>query len=292
MRSIKLLREYLRASQPSNFVFFNSGPQALGPSVIYGNVCMSYLAQNAIGSQFIAESNVPRKGDRLRREGRSRFHYFGTFQKKNDFWVLNIDLSTNDHADGNILVSGDSWTEQEKTITAEAEKHLSAASVDGIFCVAGGWAGGSASSKDFIKNAELMWSQSVWSSSIAAKLASLYLKPNGVLQLTGAAAATDGTPGMIGYGMAKAAVHQLTKSLGAKDSGLPEEASVLALLPVTLDTPMNRKWMPKADHSTWTPMSFIAETLHKWTTEPGCRPATGSLLKLTTADNETIIDPQ
>lgn len=68
-----------------------------------------------------------------------------------------------------------------------------------------------------------------------------------------------GTPGMIGYGMAKAAVHQLVKSLAATDGGLPANSTVLAILPVTLDTPMNRKWMPKADHSKWTPMEFIAE---------------------------------
>jgi dihydropteridine reductase len=59
--------------------------------------------------------------------------------------------------------------------------------------------------------------------------------------------------------MAKAAVHQLSKSLAAADGGLPKESSVLTILPVTLDTPMNRKWMPKADHSTWTPLEFVAE---------------------------------
>ncbi len=26
-----------------------------------------------------------------------------------------------------------------------------------------------------------------------------------------------------------------------------------------LDTPMNRKWMPKSDTSTWTPLEYIAE---------------------------------
>lgn len=63
---------------------------------------------------------------------------------------------------------------------------------------------------------------------------------------------------MIGYGVAKSAVHHLTKSL-AKDGGLPEESVAVAILPITLDTPMNRKWMPKADFSTWTPLEFIAE---------------------------------
>lgn len=65
--------------------------------------------------------------------------------------------------------------------------------------------------------------------------------------------------GMIGYGIAKAAVHSLTKTLAAKDSGLPGNSLSVAILPVTLDTPMNRKWMPKADHTSWTPLEFVAE---------------------------------
>lgn len=122
----------------------------------------------------------------------------------------------------------------------------------------GGWAGGNAN-QDLAKNADLMWKQSVWSSSISATISSRFLKPGGVLTLTGADAALKGTPGMIGYGMAKAAVHQLTKSLAEEKSGLPDNSLVVSILPITLDTPMNRKWMPKADFSTWTPSSFIAE---------------------------------
>lgn len=80
-----------------------------------------------------------------------------------------------------------------------------------------------------------------------------------MVTLPGAKPAVGGTPGMIGYGMAKAAVHQLTKSLGSKDSGLPKGSVALALLPITLDTPMNRKWMPNADTSQWTSLEFISE---------------------------------
>ena len=161
--------------------------------------------------------------------------------------------------------------------------------LDGIFCVAGGWAGGSASSDDFIKNSDLMWKQSVWSSTISARIGSKFLINGGLIQFTGAAPALDGTPGMIGYGMAKAAVHQLVKSLAAPKSGLPEGSTVVAFLPITLDTPMNRKWMSKADFSTWTPLSFIAETLHKWITQPSERPESGALLKLTTLGGQTNI---
>lgn len=39
------------------------------------------------------------------------------------------------------------------------------------------------------------------------------------------------TTGMIGYGMAKAAVHQLCRSLGGDKSGLPAGAAAVAILP-------------------------------------------------------------
>ena len=138
--------------------------------------------------------------------------------------------------------------------------------LNAIICVAGGWAGGNiAASEGLIHSCELMWKQSVQSSVIAAKLASQHLDSHGLLVLTGAKAALTGTPGMIGYGMAKAAVHQLTRSLASKGSGLPQDAKVAAILPVTLDTPANRAGMPKADFSTWTPCTAIAEQLYQWT---------------------------
>ena len=84
---------------------------------------------------------------------------------------------------------------------------------------------------DFIKNTDLVLKQSVWSSVIASRLASLFLRPGGLLTLTGARPALEGTPSMIGYGMAKAAVHQLVKSLAAPNSGLPDSACAVAILP-------------------------------------------------------------
>lgn len=110
-----------------------------------------------------------------------------------------------------------------------------------------------------MKNSDLMWRQSVWTSVIAASIAAQHLKEGGIISLPGAKPALGSTPGMIGYGMAKAAVHQLTKSLSAENSGLPANSHSLSILPVTLDTPMNRKWMPDADKSTWTPLEFIAK---------------------------------
>ncbi|XP_041984773.1 dihydropteridine reductase [Aricia agestis] len=206
--------------------------------------------------------------------------------KKANFWVASIDLSPNDSADVNITVPKDaSWVQQEEHVINEIGSALQGQKVNAVICVAGGWAGGNAA-KELSKQADLMWRQSVWSSTIAATLASKYLTAGGLLALTGAKAALDGTPGMIGYGMAKAAVHQLTKSLGAKDSGLPENSLAVAILPVTLDTEMNRKWMPKADFGTWTPLSYVAELFAKWMKGEE-RPPSGSLVALVTKDNVT-----
>lgn len=77
--------------------------------------------------------------------------------------------------------------------------------------------------------------------------------------LTGAKAALGGTSFMIGYGMAKAAVHQLTQSLAQKNSGMPANSHAVCILPVTLDTPGNRQGMPNADFSSWTPCDTVSE---------------------------------
>ncbi|KAJ8918678.1 hypothetical protein NQ315_014998 [Exocentrus adspersus] len=213
-----------------------------------------------------------------------------SYFKTNNFWVGSIDLAENTEADYNIIVKKDeSFQQQEASILSSVNSALNGSKLDGIFCVAGGWSGGNAK-KDLAKTADLMWQQSVCSSLITATIAANYLKDGGIVQLTGAKAALEGTPGMIGYGLAKAAVHQLTKSLAQNGSGLPNDSSVVAILPITLDTPMNRKWMPKADFSTWTPLEFIAELFLKWASGKE-RPQSGTLLQLVTTESKTELIP-
>nr|CAB3265340.1 dihydropteridine reductase [Phallusia mammillata] len=210
--------------------------------------------------------------------------------KASNHSVVSIDLVSNDLADSNVVIKNlTSWPEQHQEVVDGVGSVLGDQKVDGLFCVAGGWAGGNAASKDYVKNADLMWKQSVWSSTIAGSLAAKFLKPGGVLTLTGASPATSETPGMIGYGLAKAAVHQLCKSLAAPSSGLPENACTICVLPVTLDTPMNRKFMPKSDFSTWTPLEFIAEMFLKWANGKE-RVSSGSLLQLKTTGGVTSLN--
>ncbi|CAH1720930.1 hypothetical protein AGLY_006438 [Aphis glycines] len=206
------------------------------------------------------------------------------------YWVGSIDLTQNENANANVIVERDATIlEQETQILKELKSVLGSEKLDAVICVAGGWAGGSSSSDDFVKNTDLMLKQSVWSSVLASSIASKFLKPGGILVLTGAKAALGPTPGMIGYGLAKAAIHHLTKSLADENGGLPTGAQALSILPVTLDTPMNRKWMPKADTSTWTPLEFVAELFSKWIKNEE-RPPNGSLVQLNTKENKTTLD--
>ncbi|XP_071090378.1 dihydropteridine reductase-like [Haliotis cracherodii] len=207
--------------------------------------------------------------------------------KAQNYWVGSIDLHPNEDADANIIVKPvESWTAQEEEVVKSVDGVLGENKVDAILCVAGGWAGGNAASKDLVKNADMMWKQSVWTSVLSSSLAAKYLKEGGVLTLPGAQPALEGVPGMIGYGLAKAAIHQLVKSLAADNSGMPANSLSAAILPVTLDTPMNRKFMSNADFSTWTPLEFVAELFYKWTVGQE-RPANGSLVQLITKDSKT-----
>ncbi|KAG5449873.1 Dihydropteridine reductase [Clonorchis sinensis] len=209
------------------------------------------------------------------------------YLKEQNFWVCSVDFNQNPTADLNVILSRtDDATGQHVNVQNILSDALGSEKLNAILCVAGGWAGGNAAHKDFMKNMDLMWKSSVWSSCIASCVAAGFLAPDGILVLTGAQPALEGTPGMLGYGMAKAAVHQLTKSLAAEGSGLPAGAHVTAILPIMLDTPMNRKWMPKADRSTWTPLETLAKVFMDWI-EGKDRPASGSLIQVITKDGLT-----
>ncbi|KAL1439241.1 hypothetical protein MTO96_010278 [Rhipicephalus appendiculatus] len=212
-----------------------------------------------------------------------------SFFRQKQWWVASVDHFPNEEADANVVVqSCEAWTNQHELVLQGVAKVLKDDKIDALICVAGGWAGGNAASADYVKNCDSLWKSSVWTSVIASSLASKHLKDGGLLALTGAKAALEPTPGMIGYGMAKAAVHHLVQSLAGNKSGLPQDATVVAILPVTLDTPMNRKFMPKADFSSWTPLNFVAELFFKWTNGQE-RPVNGSLMKLVTEGGKTNV---
>lgn len=210
--------------------------------------------------------------------GSALVNYF----KAKQFWTISVDFVKNDDADHNVVLQPNLTLEDQAKLVSSGIPE--GTSLDGIVCVAGGWAGGNAASADFIKNCDLMLQQSVWTSCIASSLAPGFLKEEGLLVLTGAAPALKSTPGMIGYGIAKAAVHQLVKSIGDSKGGLPTGGRAYGILPITLDTPMNRKWM-KHD-GTWTPLEHVAEIVNSWLDKVDLPPS-GSLVQLITKDGKT-----
>eukprot|EP00112_Aurelia_sp_Birch-Aquarium-sp1_P008355 Seg1917.3 transcript_id=Seg1917.3/GoldUCD/mRNA.D3Y31 product="Dihydropteridine reductase" protein_id=Seg1917.3/GoldUCD/D3Y31 len=212
-----------------------------------------------------------------------------SFFKSKNWWVLSVDLTPNEEADANIVVTELSdWVKQNEMVSNRVDEVMAGNKLDAVLCVAGGWAGGNAKSKNFIKNSDLMWKQSVWTSSISAAIASNHLKDGGLLTLPGAQPALGGTAGMIGYGMAKAAIHQLTYSLANDKSGLPAGSTVATILPTTLDTVMNRKGMPNADFSSWTTLDYVANLFYGWTQGVEV-PKSGSLVSLATKDGNTTL---
>ncbi|KAI7868127.1 hypothetical protein BDF14DRAFT_1725201 [Spinellus fusiger] len=208
--------------------------------------------------------------------GRSIVSFF-----KNKGWtVINVDLVENPGADYNTCVNSvHSPQHQANELITDIGAMLKGAKVDAVLSVAGGWA-------DFIATSELMWKQSVMSSIMAAHISSEYLKKGGLLVLSGAAAACQPTPGMIGYGVAKAAVHHLVKDLASSGSGVPEDTKVIGICPKTLDTPMNRKDMPNADFLSWTPTETVARQLYDYAIgNVQCK--SGSLIEIATSKGDT-----
>ena len=169
---------------------------------------------------------------------------------------------------------------------------ISSQKLDAIVNVAGGWSGGNAASPRLLANADLLWRQSMGSSLLAASVAARFFQAGGLLILPGALSALNSapTPSMLAYGAVKTAVHQLTKSLALdKSSGLPATTCVLALLPDTLDTPMNRRMMPNADLSKWTPLEFVTKLVDEWITNASSRPTSGSFVQLITENYATSV---
>ncbi|KAJ1901618.1 hypothetical protein LPJ66_000643 [Kickxella alabastrina] len=211
--------------------------------------------------------------------------------KRNAWRVISVGHAANTEADCNITVARTTaLSSQSDQVHSQLAPLLSKdQKVDAILCVAGGWQGGNAASAKFVDSVMESLQQSVYSSTVAASIAARHLKSDGLLALTGAVTVEEqaGTPGMVGYGLAKAAVHQMVASLAAPKSGV--EGRVVGILPATIDTPANRAAMPKADVSSWTPLGVIAEQLYQWASgQAECE--NGHLYKFVTAGGATRVE--
>lgn len=140
---------------------------------------------------------------------------------ENGFDTYSADFRDSEVAKVSVCLTGDVQNDVDKV----AEKLTNSnASLDVVVCAAGGWAGGDIKSKDILAGVDKMYKFNIQSAVACSHLASHYLKEGGLLVLTGAAAATGPTPGMIAYGITKSATHHLIASLS--ESGLPKDARV------------------------------------------------------------------
>ncbi len=74
----------------------------------------------------------------------------------------------------------------------------------------------------------------------------------------GATGALQAGAGMGAYAASKAAVHRLTEALASELKG---KVTVNAVLPSTIDTPANRRDMPKADFAAWVTTAELANAI-------------------------------
>ncbi|MCS6804365.1 MAG: SDR family NAD(P)-dependent oxidoreductase [Acidobacteriota bacterium] len=81
----------------------------------------------------------------------------------------------------------------------------------------------------------------------------------GKIIFVGARAAVAPFPGAAAYAVSKAGVHALTQAIASEVAG--HNINVNAVLPATLDTPLNRQAMPDADFSTWVQPEALAQVI-------------------------------
>lgn len=148
-----------------------------------------------------------------------------------------------------------------KGCSAMVEEGLKQGPIDALVHLVGGFSGGSPIAQTSDETWDLMMNINVRGAFFAMRAV---LKPmmeakRGRIVAVGARAAVEAAPNFAAYAISKAALVALVKNVAAetKDSGITANA----VLPSTIDTPANRKAMPKADFSKWVSPDSIAKLL-------------------------------
>ncbi|KAL7530926.1 hypothetical protein ACHAWF_003560 [Thalassiosira exigua] len=114
-----------------------------------------------------------------------------------------------------------------------------------------------------------------------------FMKRGGLFVIIGASAALSPTPGMLGYGSAKAAAHHYLQTWG-QSSDKESATTSVGILPLMIDTPANRAALGGDDddgggderYSKMVKPIHIATEIGSWIDEPHLRPHSGSMVKV------------
>ena len=192
--------------------------------------------------------------------------------------VLSVDHNSNTEATANVIVDRNvSMKDQVSAILNQTTKFSQ--SFDAILVVSGGFAMGSVKDKDIFEQWERQDKINFQSALLGGHLATQLLGEQGLLMFTGAASVFEGPVNYAyAYAISKSATHALALQM-AERSEIPVSSTVVTILPKIIDTPMNRKDMPDADHSTWAPPEKIAQMVRGWAQGEN-RPSNGSFARI------------
>ncbi len=150
------------------------------------------------------------------------------------------------------------------TDAAQAKKAIDAAAshfgrLDALVNIAGGFVYETVAEGD-PKSWQRMYALNVMTALNTSQAAIPHLTASGHGRIVnvGAMGALQAGAGMGPYAASKAGVHRLTETMAAEFKG---KITVNAVLPSTIDTPTNRRDMPKADFAKWVRPQELAEVI-------------------------------
>ncbi len=162
----------------------------------------------------------------------------------------------------NVLLVGDTEFTDEAAVSRVAEQAQKRfGRIDALVNTIGGFTGGKPVHEDDLASWDRMMAINLRTTllSCRAVIPAMIRQGGGRIVNVGARAALGGVAGLGAYVAAKSAVIRLSETLAVelKDKAI----TVNCVLPGTIDTPENRRDMPKSDFSRWVPPVDIAEVI-------------------------------
>ena len=176
-----------------------------------------------------------------------------------------------------LLIGGIDLTSPQEADRAMAQVQNTFQRIDALLNVAGGFRWETIPDAADDGTWERMFAMNLKTALNASRSALPYLLKSGAGRIVnvGAQAANRAAEGMGPYAASKAAVHRLTESLA--DELKLKNVTVNAVLPSTIDTPLNRTEMPNADFTRWVAPNDLAAVM-LFLASDAARAVTGALI--------------